>query len=48
MASGVEGENLMALAGWRSRSMLSRYGSSVAAERALEDAHRRTAPGDRL
>jgi site-specific recombinase XerD len=48
MADGVEGENLMALAGWRSRSMLSRYGSSVAAERALEDAHRRTAPGDRL
>jgi site-specific recombinase XerD len=29
MAAGVEGENLMALAGWRSRSMLSRYGSSV-------------------
>jgi site-specific recombinase XerD len=48
MADGVEGENLMALAGWRSRSMLSRYGSSVAAERALDDAHRRTAPGDRL
>jgi site-specific recombinase XerD len=48
MADGVEGENLMALMGWKSRSMLSRYGSSVAAERALEDAHRRTAPGDRL
>jgi site-specific recombinase XerD len=48
MADGVEGENLMALAGWRSRSMLSRYGSSVAAERALDDAHRRTAPGDKL
>ncbi len=48
MADGVEGENLMALAGWRSRSMLSRYGSCVAAERALDDAHRRTAPGDRL
>lgn len=48
MAAGVEGENLMQLTGWRSRSMLSRYGSSAAAERALEDAHRRTAPGDRL
>jgi site-specific recombinase XerD len=48
MASGVEGENLMMLTGWRSRSMLSRYGSSAAAERALEDAHRRESPGDRL
>ena len=48
MSEGVEGENLMQLTGWRSRSMLSRYGSSAAAERALEDAHRRTAPGDRL
>jgi site-specific recombinase XerD len=48
MADGVQGENLMSLMGWRSRSMLSRYGSSAAAERALEDAHSRTAPGDRL
>jgi site-specific recombinase XerD len=48
MSEGVEGENLMQLTGWRSRSMLSRYGSSAAAERALEDAHRRLSPGDRL
>jgi site-specific recombinase XerD len=48
MASGVEGENLMQLTGWRSRSMLSRYGSSAAAERALDDAHRRGSVGDRL
>jgi site-specific recombinase XerD len=48
MAEGVEGENLMQLTGWRSRSMLSRYGSSAAASRALEDAHRRLSPGDRL
>lgn len=48
MAAGVEGENLMMLMGWRSRSMLSRYGSSAAAERALEDYAKRTSPGDKL
>jgi site-specific recombinase XerD len=48
MSEGIEGEILMALAGWRSRTMLSRYGASAAAERALEDADRRTSPGDRL
>jgi site-specific recombinase XerD len=48
MSEGVEGENLMVLMGWRSRSMLSRYGSSAAAERALEDADRRVSPGDRF
>ena len=30
----------MALAGWKTRSMIDRYGSSAAAERAI-DAHRK-------
>jgi hypothetical protein len=48
ISTSGSGRRPMMLLGWRSRSMLSRYGSSAAAERALEDAHRRTAPGDRL
>lgn len=43
---GSEGD-LMALAGWRSRAMLKRYGSSLADERARESYAQRL-PGERL
>lgn len=47
LAQGGQEQDLMMLAGWKSRTMLGRYGASAAAERARE-AYRRMSPGDRV
>ncbi|MER7014518.1 tyrosine-type recombinase/integrase [Saccharopolyspora sp. NPDC000359] len=47
LADGGQEQDLMRLAGWRSREMVGRYGASAADQRARE-AHRRAALGDRV
>jgi integrase len=47
LADGGQEGDLMQIAGWKSRSMLSRYGASAAGKRA-HTAHKRFGPGDKL
>jgi site-specific recombinase XerD len=47
LADGMQEGDLMRIAGWRSRDMLSRYGASAADSRAQAN-YRSHAPGDRL
>ncbi len=47
LSEGGQEQDLMRLAGWRSREMLGRYGASAADQRARE-AHKRMSLGDRF
>ena len=47
LSSGMQEGDLMRLAGWKSRQMLSRYGASAADERARA-AYQSMSPGDKL